>query len=63
MIDIDLNEICEASPRPVQTLNSTFLVTDSELRDRKTNRRRKREGHSEAIRQLVCLRAKGKQEY
>ena len=52
-------------PIPPQAVDVPFLVTASELRDRKAKRRQKRDdlpGRSEAIRRLVelGLKVKGK---
>ena len=53
------------NPIPPQAVDLPFLITASELRDRKTKRRRKQAddtSRSEAIRRLVeiGLKAKGK---
>jgi len=47
---------------PLETVDAAFLITASELRDRKTKRRRKGDlpGNSEAIRRLVELGLKAK---
>ena len=52
----------EPGPLPPQAVDVAFLITASELRDRKTKRRRKGDlpGNSEAIRRLVELGLKAK---
>ena len=53
----------EPGPLPPQAVDLPFLVTASELRDRKAKRRRKQDdlpGRSEAIRRLVALGLKAK---
>ena len=52
----------EPDPLPPQAVDAAFLITASELRDRKTKRRRKGDlpGNSEAIRRIVELGLKAK---
>ena len=53
----------EPGPLPPQVVDVPFLITASELRDRKAKRRRKQDdlpGRSEAIRRLVELGLKAK---
>ena len=52
----------EPDPLPPQAVDVAFLITASELRDRKTKRRRKGDlpGNSEAIRRIVELGLKAK---
>jgi hypothetical protein len=57
--------VTDDKPIPPQAVDVPFLVTASELRDRKAKRRQKRDdlpGRSEAIRRLVelGLKVKGK---
>jgi hypothetical protein len=56
--------VTDDNPIPPQAVDLPFLVTASELRDRKTKRRREHDlpGRSEAIRRLfeIGLKAKGK---
>jgi hypothetical protein len=68
MTDDNPNEAYEvvpdkSGPLPPQAVDVAFLVTASELRDRKTKRRRKQDdlpGRPEAIRRLVELGLKAK---
>jgi hypothetical protein len=51
----------EPDPLPPQAVDVAFLITASELRDRKTKRRRgDLPGNSEAIRRIVELGLKAK---
>jgi hypothetical protein len=55
--------VTDDNPIPPQAVDVPFLVTASELRDRKAKRRRKQDdlpGRSEAIRRLVELGLKAK---
>jgi hypothetical protein len=55
--DDNPNETCSLQP---PELDAALLITASELRDRKTKRRRKHDQAAEAIRRLVELRLKVK---
>ena len=67
MTDDHLNEpheVVRSEPKslPPKGVDTPFLITASELQDRKTKRRQVLSGRSEAIRRLVeiGLKAKGK---
>jgi hypothetical protein len=61
MTDENTSE-ASASRLPTQVMDTAFLITASELRNRKSKRRRKHNlpGRSEAVRPLVELELKAK---